>query len=98
MIGNRLSTIKRPEKICPNLVTGRIYITHQNYVIPCCMMHFDTELNYFGTDQLRDMTEGFDRHNIAKFPLSTSFKNGNLLYTCEKSCHNEIEQNLKEIA
>ena len=111
LIRNRLPTIKQQEKICPNLVTGRIYITHQNYIIPCCMMHFDTELNYFGTEQLKDMTEGFERHNIAKFPLSMifeqpffknklldSFKNGNLLYTCEKSCHNEIEHNLKEIA
>lgn len=104
---NKFDDVKR---ICPNLVTGRIYITHQNYIIPCCMMHFDTELKYFGTDELRDMTEGFERHDISKFPLSTifeqpffknklldSFKNGNLLNTCEKSCKFEIESNLKEL-
>ena len=98
------------QRICPNLITGRVYVTHQNYIIPCCMMHFDTELKYFGTDQLRDMTEGFERHNISKYPLSAifeqpffknklldSFKNGNLLYTCEKSCKSEIEENLKEL-
>lgn len=97
-------------KICPNLITGRVYITHQNYIIPCCMMHFDTELKYFGTDQLRNMTGGFEQHDISKLPLSTifeqpffknrlldSFKTGNLLHTCEKSCQSEIEQNLKEL-
>jgi hypothetical protein len=74
------------------------------------MMHFDTELNYFGTDQLRELTEGFDRHDITKFPMSVifeqpffknklldSFKNGNLLHTCEKSCSPEIKHNLREL-
>ena len=97
-------------KICPNLVTGRVYVTHQNYIIPCCMMHFDTELKYFGTDQLREMTGGFEHHDISKFTLSEifeqpffknklldSFKTGNLLYTCEKSCQTQIESNLKEL-
>jgi MoaA/NifB/PqqE/SkfB family radical SAM enzyme len=98
-------------RICPNLVRGRIYINHRNYIIPCCMMHFDTELNYFGTDQLREMTEGFDRHDISKHSLSTifeqpffknrlvdSFHTGNLLYTCEKSCQHDIEHNLQKLA
>jgi sulfatase maturation enzyme AslB (radical SAM superfamily) len=97
-------------RVCPNLVKGRIYITHQNYIIPCCMMHFDTELKYFGTEQLKELTEGFERHDISKFSLSTifeqpffknklvdSFKSGNLQYTCEKSCKSDIEQNLKEL-
>jgi len=98
------------QRICPNLISGRIYITHQNYVIPCCMMHFDTELKYFGGDQLREMAEGFERYDISKYMLSSifeqpffknklldSFKTGNLLYTCEKSCKTKIEQNLKEL-
>jgi MoaA/NifB/PqqE/SkfB family radical SAM enzyme len=106
----KYTTIKYKKEICPNLETGRIYITHQNYIIPCCMMHFDTELKYFGTTQLRDTTEGFERHDISKYPLSVifeqpffknklldSFKTGNLLHTCEKSCKTEIEQNLKEL-
>lgn len=103
-----LPIVNRTKEICPNLVTGRVYITHQNYIIPCCMMHFDTELKYFGTEQLKEITGGFDKHDISKFPLSVifeqpffnnrllnSFENGNLLYTCEKSCKTAIEQNLK---
>jgi len=98
------------QRICPNLIRGQLYITHQNYIIPCCMLHFDTELKYFGTDQLKEITDGFERHNISKYSLSTifeqpffknklldSFKTGNLLHTCEKSCKTEIEQNLKEL-
>lgn len=110
LVAKQYTIINDTKQICPNLVTGRIYITHQNYIIPCCMMHFDTELKYFGTDQLRDLTEGFEKHNIAKLPLSVifeqpffknklldSFKNGNLHYTCEKSCKSDIENNLKQI-
>lgn len=103
--------LKNTKHICPNLVDGRIYITHQNYVIPCCMMHYDTELKYFGTDQLRDLTQGFERQDISKLPLSMifeqpffknklldSFKTGNLQSTCEKSCKSKIEHNLKELS
>jgi MoaA/NifB/PqqE/SkfB family radical SAM enzyme len=104
MYDNRDDDVSR---ICPNLVKGRIYINHQNYIIPCCMMHFDTELKYFGTDQLREITGGFDRHDISKHALSTifeqpffknrlveSFTNGNMLYTCEKSCKDQINDNI----
>jgi MoaA/NifB/PqqE/SkfB family radical SAM enzyme len=105
-----LPIIENKEKICPNLVRGHIYITHQNYIVPCCMMHFDTELKYIGTDQLRELTEGFERHDISKLPLSIifeqpffknklldSFKTGNLQYTCEKSCQSRIKYNLEEL-
>lgn len=105
--GNRVLSPK-PSRICPNLAVGQLYITHQNYIIPCCMMHFDTELKYFGTDQLRELTGEFGRHDISKFSLSTileqpffknklmdSFRSGNLLNICEKSCKKEIQNNLK---
>ena len=99
------------EKICPYLVQGHIYITHQHHIVPCCMMHFDTELKYFGRDQLLELTEGFDNQDISKLPLSVifeqpffknklldSFKSGKLQNTCEKSCKSQIEHNLADIS
>jgi MoaA/NifB/PqqE/SkfB family radical SAM enzyme len=111
------NTLKKPfystskEKICPNLNHGNIYITHQHHIIPCCMMHFDTELKYPGRDQLLELTEGFDNQDISKLPLSVifeqpffknklldSFKSGKLQHTCEKSCKSQIENNLANIS
>jgi sulfatase maturation enzyme AslB (radical SAM superfamily) len=59
-----------PERICPNLSNGQVYITHQNYVIPCCMMHFDTELQYIGTQHLRTMTGGFNQQSLVQYSMS----------------------------
>jgi MoaA/NifB/PqqE/SkfB family radical SAM enzyme len=111
------NTLKTPsystsdEKICPNLNQGSIYITHQHHIVPCCMMHFDTEVKYFGRDQLLDLTDGFDNQDLSKLPLSVildkpffknrlldSFKSGKLHNTCEKSCKSQIQQNLASLA
>lgn len=105
-------TIDRNEKrICPNLIRGWIYITHQHHIVPCCMMHFDTELKYFGRDQLLELTDGFDNQDISKLPLSVifekpffknklldSFQNGKLQNTCLKICKSKIENSLANLA
>jgi hypothetical protein len=95
------------KKICPYLSNGLLYITCQNQVLPCCMMHFDTQLNYPGTDRLREMTGGFDNIDLARHSLSTilssqfyaselekSFREKNLQVNCARSCRSEIEKNL----
>ena len=93
------------DRLCPNLRNGQIYINHLNQIVPCCMMHFDTELNYFGKAQLLNLMENFDNYDLSKHTLEyilnqefyknklqDSLKNGNMHYTCEKSCGNIIAE------
>jgi MoaA/NifB/PqqE/SkfB family radical SAM enzyme len=107
----KLSYNTRDQKICPDLIQVHVYITHQHHVVPCCMMHFDTELKYFGRDQLLELTDGFDNQDLSKLPLSVildkpffknklldSFKSEKLHNTCEKSCKSQIQQNLARLA
>jgi len=99
-----------PERICPNLSNGQVYITHQNYVIPCCMMHFDTELQYIGTQHLRTMTGGFNQQSLVQYSMSEvlnhEFFNHKLTDTlkhkrwhinCARSCKSQILKNLKYV-
>lgn len=102
---NELSTVNR---ICPNLSQGQLYINHQGYVIPCCMMHFDTENNYFGKDRLVELTEGLDNQSLLTNSISQVLQNklfnNNLVesllgpeqqwhFNCERSCHRNIIKN-----
>lgn len=95
-------------RICPNTSAGQIYINHQGYVVPCCMMHFDTENNYFGRDQLIKLTEDLDNQSLLTNTLSTvlsnKFFNNNLTdslndseehwhFNCQRSCKTQIIQN-----
>lgn len=95
-------------RICPNLSQGQIYINHQGYVVPCCMMHFDTENNYFGKDQLVKLTGGLENQSLLTNTISEIFQNkffnNNLVnslmstkdqwhFNCERSCHSEIIKN-----
>jgi MoaA/NifB/PqqE/SkfB family radical SAM enzyme len=97
-------------RICPNLVEGLLYITHQSHIIPCCMMHFDTQLKYHGTDSLRVMADGFDNlsltNNLLEEILNSKFFNNNLTeslfngkwhFNCARSCKSQIEENLKKV-
>ena len=99
-------------RICPNLSAGRIYINHQGYVVPCCMMHFDTELNYFGKDHTEKLTEGLDNQSLLINTLSTvlnnKFFNNNLVnsllgpeeqwhFNCQRSCKQIIIENKNKL-
>lgn len=98
------------ERICPNLSNGLIYITHLNQVLPCCMMHFDTQLKYPGTKRLREMTGGFDQqdltiysmtnildHQFFKHTLHDSLTQGKWQFNCVRSCKTQILDNLKYV-
>jgi len=104
---NTAKTINQT-KLCPNQQIGQLYITYQNHVIPCCMMHFDTQLNYEGKQKLLNLTGGFEKIDLSKNTLSTilngeffkhnleqSLATNNWHPTCTKSCHALIEENLK---
>lgn len=93
-------------KLCPNQRLGQLYITHQGYVIPCCMMHFDTQLNYEGKHKLIELTGGFEKIDLSKnnlekilegdffnHKLEQSLENNNWHPTCTKSCRDIIENN-----
>ena len=100
----------RRERICPNLSAGQIYITYLNQVIPCCMMHFDTQHQYPGTQRLHEMTGGFDQqdlsvhsmtnilnHQFFKYSLHDSLIQGKWQFNCVRSCKTKILDNLKYV-
>lgn len=114
LIFSKLPTAKKKplswnnKRICPNLAQGHLYITHQNQVIPCCMMHFDTQLKYPGTDRLKELCQGFENidlsihrlQNILKSDfyarnLRNSFVENQWHETCSKSCKKTILMNLE---
>lgn len=96
--------------ICPNLNYGHLYVNYQGYVVPCCMMHADTQLNYPGKFQLAQLSQGINKQNVnlhtlekiltqAPFfthTLEQSFKDRKFHVTCAKSCTPQILQNLKK--
>lgn len=99
-----LQNLESYNQLCPNLRKGQIYINHLNQVVPCCMMHFDTELKYFGKDQLLNLMGNFDHYDLSKYnldyileqdfykhKLQDSLSTGNMHYTCEKSCAHIIK-------
>jgi hypothetical protein len=110
----KYNLIKPPvytNQICPNLSQGQIYINHLGHVIPCCMMHFDTELNYFGTDHMKQLTAGLDNQSLLLNTISTvlgnKFFNNNLVesllgaeegwhFNCQRSCKEQILTNKKK--
>lgn len=96
--------------LCPNLSRGQIYINHLSQVVPCCMMHFDTELKYPGTEQLRAMTAGFDNLDLSQLTLyeilqgdffsrtlQESFFGEHWHETCIKSCRTQIIKKMELI-
>ena len=105
---------KQPTRInyqflCPNRDAGLFYISHQNYLIPCCMMHGDTQKDYPGKAQLELLTEGFDKIDLSRNKLSdilntnfykknleASLETSNIHMTCEKSCSHIIRNKITE--
>ena len=74
------------------------------------MMHFDTENDYFGKDQMIKLTDGLDNQSLLSNTLSTvlnnKFFNNNLIeslldpeenwhFNCQRSCKNLILINRK---
>lgn len=103
--------VKITNRICPNMSKGTVYINHQGYAIPCCMMHFDTENNYFGKDRLVELTEGLENQSLLNNTLTQVLKNKlfghNLVeslmgpedqwhFNCVRSCHPHIIKNKRE--
>lgn len=101
---------KKPEKICPNLAEGLVYINNLNQVVPCCMMHFDTQLKYPGTKRLKEMTGGFEQQDLSLHSLSEilnhkffnhvlydSLVQGKWHFNCARSCKATIIENLKHV-
>jgi len=93
--------------ICPNLNDGGIYISYENFLIPCCMLHGDTQKEYQGKRELEKLTEGFHNldlvensitdildNNFFTENLENSFYENNLHTTCKKSCSVAIKENL----
>ena len=109
-ITSRVNMTMTNNHVCPNLNNGHLYINHQGYIVPCCMMHFDTELNYPGKSELLQLSQGIDQQSInlhtlekilthAPFfthTLEQSFKDNKFHPTCAKSCTPQILHNLKK--
>lgn len=100
----KLELVNYFDQLCPNLRRGHMYINHLNQIVPCCMMHFDTELNYFGKDQLLNLMGDFDNYDLSKHTLEyilsqdfykhvlqDSLRTDNMHYTCKKSCSHIIK-------
>lgn len=96
------------EMLCPYLNRNTIYINYRGYVIPCCMLHWDLELEYPGTDSFRKML-GNDvdsislKHHSIRDILSNSFYQHDLnsslqsattaMFQCQRSCGHVIPNN-----
>jgi len=110
IISNMTQFTNVTERLCPNLVKGQIYITHENYVIPCCMMHFVTEQNYFGRDEFLNLAGDLKQHDLSANTLEAilnnkffstglldSLKHNNWHYSCANSCGAQISENIKKL-
>lgn len=92
---------------CPYLQRNTIYINYKGNVIPCCMMHWDLELDYPGTHNLLYMLGGssdilsLNHHSIREI-LSNQFYSQDLnqslkskktaLFQCARSCGDVIPE------
>jgi len=98
------------ERVCPNLSSGRLYINYLNQVIPCCMMHFDTQNQYSGTERLHEMTGGFDQQDLTIYSMTSilnhqffhhtlkdSLVQGQWHFNCVRSCKPQIIKNLQYV-
>ena len=96
-------------RVCPNLAKGQLYITHQNYVLPCCMMHFVTEHNYFGKDDFLKLAGNVENHSLVSNTLESilqnqfffktlvdSLKTNNRHHICN-GCNQQINKNLSNL-
>lgn len=88
------------DRKCPWAQQNLIYINYLGQVIPCCMMHFETQNDYLGRDRLLEMAGGsFDtinlyHNNLAEILAGPMFGNLELSLhdqtsmhpVCKKSC------------
>jgi MoaA/NifB/PqqE/SkfB family radical SAM enzyme len=99
------------KEICPNLVNGHLYISHQNLVIPCCMMHAVPRIKNKNQTHFLEMAESFEFIDLTKNKLSAvlqsklynhnlanSLKDQNWNSACENSCSSEIHRVLKYVS
>jgi MoaA/NifB/PqqE/SkfB family radical SAM enzyme len=91
--------------ICPNMAKGRLYITYQHHVIPCCMMHNDLYLDYpSGRRLINELVSDLESIDLSKRKISdilfshlfnnrleNHFYSGPHLPVCVKSCKNRIK-------
>jgi sulfatase maturation enzyme AslB (radical SAM superfamily) len=110
-IRHDLSFQNNPAKLCPFYSKGHFYIDVQGYLLPCCMMHFDTKLKYPGTTDLKTLTGGFENQSLMlntfeqvlgndlfREKLVDSLSSGQMHYTCSRTCTPDIDENRKLIA
>lgn len=94
-------------KNCPWGKNGHIYIGYQGHVLPCCMMHFDSELDYAGRTYLEKLSQGFDNQNLLfntmekilnnplfNDQLEQSLLTGKWHSTCVSSCKQQLKANI----
>ena len=105
---NKTITVNRVlDKNCPWGKNGHVYIGYQGYVLPCCMMHFDTELDYVGRTYLEKLSQGFDNQDLQlnsmekildnplfKHQLEQSLQTGKWHSNCTKNCKQKILTNI----
>jgi sulfatase maturation enzyme AslB (radical SAM superfamily) len=95
-------------EICPYLRNARIYLTASHKVIPCCMMHFDIDLDYFGRDYLLKLVDSFESIDLSIHSLESilnnefytknlnqSFVTGKWHNTCVNSCRDSLIKNIR---
>jgi len=96
------------DEICPNLVVGHLYISHQNLVIPCCMMHAIPRIKNQNQEHFLEMAESFELIDLKKNKLfdilQSKLYNRNLAHslegqnwnsTCKNSCTSKIHKILQ---
>jgi sulfatase maturation enzyme AslB (radical SAM superfamily) len=99
------------KEICPNLVNGHLYISHQNLVIPCCMMHAIPRIKNKNQTHFLELAESFEFIDLTKNKLSAvlqsklynhnlanSLKDQNWNSQCENSCSSAIHSVLKYVS
>ena len=96
--------------VCPHLSEGEFYITHDHYLIPCCMMH--NIMNEKGPIKRRWLQLVEDpctiklshyrfseimNSKLYSYNLQNHFLNEAHHYICTKSCHDKIVNKTKRI-
>jgi len=95
------------DKNCSWAKIGKIYIGYQGYVLPCCMMHFDAQLDGKNKTYLENLSQGFDNQSLLSNSmekilsnplfnnqLEQSLSSGKWHTTCVKSCKQLILKNI----
>jgi sulfatase maturation enzyme AslB (radical SAM superfamily) len=91
------------ESTCPNLQARHIYVTYQQHVIPCCMLHYEVYGKSSPAKRFQKLVGNMDSIDLSKNSLSSILSNdffsrkleehfyaGPHLPTCVNSCKSQI--------